>query len=139
MEAAFLRQLVTVESAPEPRPHSLPLRPQPSLTKSYPAIPQTDSDSTTIELMRFFNQATQNGRGKATSTTVTSADAPGHDLEMSRPASPLEAAPNVGVEAMQSIWDPYMNRFRLLCACLMSLVNGASDAAAGPMLPYMEK
>lgn len=62
------------------------------------------------------------------------------DLEMSRPSSPFSGLVDPdGVEALQSWWDPYMNRFRLLSACSLNLMNGMNDAAAGPLIPYMEK
>ncbi|CRK24205.1 hypothetical protein BN1708_013875 [Verticillium longisporum] len=42
-------------------------------------------------------------------------------------------------EPLQSMWDPYMNRWRLLTACLMNLGNGLNDSAPGALIPYMEK
>ncbi|PSR77381.1 major facilitator superfamily domain-containing protein [Coniella lustricola] len=137
MDASFLRQLVTVESAPAALA-PLPLRPQRSITKTYPAVPQRDS--TEIELAAISRPATHTGLGHGGPATP--------DLESSRPASPLMGrAPSSsnhhhdddGVEALQNIWDPHMNRFRLLSACTMNFANGMSDAAAGPLLPYMEK
>lgn len=32
-----------------------------------------------------------------------------------------------------------MNRFRLLSVCLINFLNGLSDSASGPLIPYMEK
>jgi hypothetical protein len=40
---------------------------------------------------------------------------------------------------MQSVWEPYMNRFRLLAMCLILFGNGLNDSAPGPLIPYMEK
>lgn len=40
---------------------------------------------------------------------------------------------------MQGVWDPYMNRFRLLSICLMNFGNGLNDSAPGALIPYMEK
>jgi hypothetical protein len=59
------------------------------------------------------------------------------DLEMSRPVSP-DPAPDA-VDAVMSVWNPFMNRFRLLSLCLCSLGDGLSDSAAGALIPYMEK
>jgi hypothetical protein len=59
------------------------------------------------------------------------------DLEMSRPVSPDPAAD--AVDTVMSMWDPFMNRFRLLSLCLCNLGNGLSDSAAGALIPYMEK
>lgn len=135
MDAAFLRQLVAVESAPA-NIESLPLRPQPSVTKTYPAVPQRDS--TEIELARVSRPAPHTGSyqsGSATPVYFSRSQTP--TLE-SRPASPVLDLDG-GVEVLQNMWDPYMNRFRLLSACLINLANGMSDAASGPLLPYMEK
>lgn len=57
------------------------------------------------------------------------------DLEMSRPATPVL---DEAVEAVPSVWDPYMNRFRLAALCLAALVGGMGDSAAGALIPYME-
>lgn len=138
MEAALFRQLVAVESAPA-QMESMPLRPPRSVTKTYPAVPQRDGAS--IELARMFRPATHTGgypSGTATPAAHPS-DPATPDLEMSRPSSPVPVRDDDGVEALQSVWDPYMNRFRLLSACLMNFMNGMSDSASGPLLPYMEK
>lgn len=136
MDAALLRQLVAVESAPA-HTETMPLRPQPSVTKTYPAVPQRDG--TSIELSVISSQATQSGgfqSGLVTATRPSGTAA--SDLEVGRPSGPVEPRDG-GVEALQSMWDPYMNRFRLLSACLTTFLNGMSDAASGPILPHMEK
>lgn len=134
MEATLLRQLMTVESAPA-RENAEPLRPQRSITKTYAAVPQRDS--TEIELARVSRPITLS----RSSTGIPSVDNQATpDLERSRPSSPLSGLMDPdGVEALHSWWDPYMNRFRLLSACSLNLMNGMNDAAAGPLIPYMEK
>ncbi|CAN8102480.1 unnamed protein product [Discula destructiva] len=122
MDTTLLRQLVTVASGPS-QEDSLPLRPQKSVTKTYAAVPQRDS--TEIELARVSRPGQYSGQTSP-------------DLEMSRPPSPM-AGHEDGVEALHNVWDPYMNRFRLLSACSLNLMNGMSDAASGPLIPYMEK
>lgn len=136
MDAAFLRQLVAVESAPA-HVEIMPLRPQPSVTKKHSVVPQRDG--TSIELGAIFSQATHSGAFQSgLVTTVRPSDAAAPDLEEGRPSS-LVRPRDGGVEALQSMWDPYMNRFRLLSACLINFLNGMSDAASGPILPHMEK
>lgn len=154
MEAALLRQLVAVESAPA-HMESTPLRPpQRTVTKTYPAVPalsRRESPPPSIELARISRPATYAAGGGCyddhphyhSSGSATPVDL---DLEMSRPASPVAASRrhlheprDEGVEALQNVWDPYMNRFRLLSACCMNLMNGMSDSASGPLLPYMER
>lgn len=55
---------------------------------------------------------------------------------MSRPPSPkMEGA----VDVVQTIWNPSMNKWRVLGACLIFFANGMNDSAPGALLPYMEK
>jgi hypothetical protein len=64
------------------------------------------------------------------------------DLERSRPSSPVHDHDRNGgieVEALQSITDPYMNRYRFLAVCLMNFANGLNDSAPGALIPSMEK
>lgn len=132
MDASFLRQLVAVESAPA-HIESMPLRPQKSITKTYPAVPQRDH--TSVELSR---PATHTGGYQSGTVTPTYTRPGTPDLESSRATSPI-LPPDDGFEALQNVWDPYMNRFRLLSACLTNLMNGMSDSSSGPIIPYMEK
>lgn len=137
MEAALLRQLVAVESAPA-NIESMPLRPQRTVAKIYPAVPNLSRRESTnsVELSCVSRPATHTGAGGGYQDDH-SGTAASVDLEMSRPASPV--VPDEGIDALQNLWDPYMNRFRFLSACLMNLMNGMSDSASGPLLPYMEK
>ncbi|EKG13024.1 Major facilitator superfamily, partial [Macrophomina phaseolina MS6] len=58
------------------------------------------------------------------------------------PATPGElegAAPNTpSAPLIPTLWNPPMNKYRLLCACLVYFGNGLSDAAPGALIPYME-
>lgn len=110
----------------------MPLRPQRSITKTYAAVPQRDS--TEIELVRVSRPIS----GTATCAVQPSEDQATPDLERRRPSSPGPGLDD-GVEALQSWGDPYMNRFRLLSASSLNFMNGMNDAAAGPLIPYMEK
>lgn len=59
---------------------------------------------------------------------------------MSPPVTPTSPGPDAEpVEALASVWEPSMNRFRLLAVCLANLGNALSDGAAGALIPYMEK
>lgn len=92
-----------------------------------------------FELSGMSRPATHSGGYRSgTATPAYQSGSASPDLEMSRPTSPVLPRDD-GVEALQSMWDPYMNRFRLLSACLMNLMNGMSDSASGPIIPYMEK
>lgn len=64
----------------------------------------------------------------------------GDDLEMSPPLSPAEPpSPGDVAEVQPSVWEPYMNRYRLVGLCTASLGNALFDGAAGALIPYMEK
>ncbi|KAF5634445.1 tetracycline resistance [Fusarium tjaetaba] len=62
---------------------------------------------------------------------------PADDLEMSQPDRPDSNTETV--EVAPTIWDPFMNRFRLLSTCLSQINNALSDGATGALIPYMEK
>ncbi|KAL8745503.1 MAG: hypothetical protein Q9190_002355 [Brigantiaea leucoxantha] len=59
-----------------------------------------------------------------------------NELEMSRSPSPLNEE---GAEALQTLSNPPMNKYRLFSACLMCFGNGLNDSAPGALIPYMEK
>jgi hypothetical protein len=126
MEAIMLKELVTVESAPEPMPSA----PAKAVPRVYRSMPQKEQS---IELQR----ARQLEIDPARSGTATPGDQIG-DLEMSHAPSPTITADGVEVEVLPSIWDPYMNRFRFLSTCLMNFQNGLNDSAPGALIPYME-
>lgn len=130
MDGMMLRTLVEVQSGHPASPSDeaiVPLTaPARAVARTYPGAPQK-SDS--IELQR-----TPRADGFASGTITPQAE---EDLEMSRPASPVSS--REVVEVLPSAWDPYMNRFRLASVCLANLGNALSDAAAGALIPYMEK
>lgn len=129
--ASMLHNFVEVESKPSssPRHHEpiTPLQtPAKAVSRTYPGAPQ---EPESIELRRLSEDD-----GRSTEPTTPRAE---QDLEMSRPTTPT--TPNEAVEALPSVWDPFMNRFRLAAICCASLVNGLNDSAAGALIPYMEK
>lgn len=143
MDSSLFHQLVAIESAPastesiSTRP---PLRPQKSITKTDRDVSglSRHDEGTFIELAHITRPATHTGGYEPATATHRSGTGTPADLEMSRPVTPM-MAPDDGVEALQSVWDPYMNRYRLLSACLINFANGMSDSASGPLIPYMEK
>lgn len=122
----MLRELVIVESAPP----ALPSAPAKAVSRVYPGVPQAEDS---IELQRLTRSATVPAGASGTTTPAEEIQ----DLEMSRPASPV--IPADGVEALPSIWDPYMNRYRFLTTCLLNFRNGLNDSAPGALIPYMER
>ncbi|KKY26814.1 putative mfs efflux [Diplodia seriata] len=55
------------------------------------------------------------------------------ELEGSSNTTPAAVRP-----AIQTFWNPPMNKWRVLCACLVYFGNGLSDSAPGALIPYME-
>ncbi|KAK7543318.1 major facilitator superfamily domain-containing protein [Phyllosticta citricarpa] len=51
----------------------------------------------------------------------------------SRSASPLDVT-----SIAQTLWNPPMNKWRVLCCCLVYFGDGLSDSAPGALIPYME-
>lgn len=128
MDASMFRGFVQVQQASLPespseelyRPLTAPAR---AVPRTYPGAPQRES----FDYHRISNMS------PPVSGTTTPREE--MDIEMSRPSSP--AAPSV--EVVPTVWEPYMNRYRLLAAFLASMGNALSDSAAGALIPYMEK
>ncbi|KAM0350123.1 hypothetical protein ACHAPU_003286 [Fusarium lateritium] len=129
MDVSMLSGLVAVHSAPAESPSEglyRPLTAPPkTLSRTHISAPQRDS-------FDLHDIPVRNGNAPDAGLTNV-----GNDLEMSRPNTPdssIEA-----VEVVPTIWNPFMNRFRLLFGCLAQLGNALSDGAAGALIPYMEK
>jgi hypothetical protein len=45
----------------------------------------------------------------------------------------------LALEQVQTIWNPYKNRFRVLSSCLTVCANGCNDSAPGALLASIEK
>ncbi|TWU72814.1 hypothetical protein ED733_004422 [Metarhizium rileyi] len=131
MGATMLRTLVELQPASSQQdaegiiPHAAPER---VVQKTHHGVPAPESPSTELH-----DLSGGSGDGPVTPRTEVNAD----DLEMSRAVSP-DPAPDA-VDAVMSVWNPFMNRFRLLSLCLCILGDGLSDSAAGALIPYMEK
>lgn len=44
-----------------------------------------------------------------------------------------------GIDQVQTVWNPYWNRFRVLAACLTSFANGMNDSAPGALIASIER
>jgi hypothetical protein len=127
--------LIDVESSSSTQSHAIPIAPQKALPRIYHSIP------TPVELDNLQWGTKLNGPSKPESGTATPTGTQTPrvaDLEMSRPASPVDDVHD-GVGAMQSFANPPMNRFRMSSVCLLNFGNGLSDSAPGALIPYMEK
>lgn len=129
MDASMLSGLVVVQSAAAESPTEELYRP---LTAPPKTLPRSHISGPQRESFDLHNIPVRDGN-KSDAVLPNAAN----DLEMSRPNSPdsnVEA-----VEVVPTIWNPFMNRFRILFGCLAQLGNALSDSAAGALIPYMEK
>lgn len=113
-----------------------PIAPKKAMPHNYHSIPQEPPDNIELDNLQWGAKLTgPAGSGPASASGADTYNAP-NDLEMSRPSSP--ALELEGFEAMQSLSNPSMNRFRMLSVCLMTLCQGLNDSAPGALIPYIE-
>jgi hypothetical protein len=114
----------------------IPTAPEKALPRTYHSVPQAPPD--TIELDNLQWGARLTGPADSGAVTPSGVETPvaPNDLEMSRPVTPTQESE--GFEAMQSITNPPMNRFRMLAVCTMSFCMGLNDSAPGALIPYIE-
>ena len=43
------------------------------------------------------------------------------------------------IDQVQTVWNPYWNRFRVLAACLTAFANGMNDSAPGALIASIER
>ena len=112
---------------------------QGSSTKDPPAShPHTTSikSPSPIELDELGWGTRYNGPASSTNEpTAPETPSTPNELEQSRPASPERE----GTHFLQSWSSPYMNKWRVLDACIEQFGNGLNDAAPGALIPYMEQ
>ncbi|CAJ2514169.1 Uu.00g022880.m01.CDS01 [Anthostomella pinea] len=126
MESALSHIRVDFESNSQP---TLPQAPGRVVSRTYPAVPQQDD---TIELEPMSPR--QNDSSKSFPATPREE----RDLGMSVPGTPAEPADDGAVEALPSLSDPPMNKFRLMTCCTQNFLGGVTDSAPGALIPYME-
>ncbi|KAF4962921.1 hypothetical protein FSARC_9034 [Fusarium sarcochroum] len=129
MDASMLSGLVAVQSAPVESPSEELYRP---LTEPAKTVPRTPLRGPQRESFELHNIPIRDVNNSGTIPANAS-----NDLEMSRPNSP--DSNSEAVEAVPTMWNPFMNRFRIIYGCIASFGNALSDGAAGALIPYMEK
>ena len=139
--------LVHVESAP-----ALPAAPGRVLSRTHSAaLPRDDDIELQATRQRIQHQHTKSPSGSLSGTVgsrdgeaVSARTAAGGGGVVPGSSSPALSTTGSGtggtdaVEAVQSLSDPPMNRYRLMSICLMQLLGGLNDAAPGALIPYME-
>lgn len=110
--------------------------PQKAFSKVYHSVPTPDEENEGFQWAPRLHGPSKGDSGAATPTGTHTPRV--NDLEMSRPASPVQDDGET-FPAMQSFSNPPMNRFRMSAVSLMNFANGLNDAAPGALIPYMEK
>ena len=107
------------------------------------AAPFTKSDSSVGLELQPITPSTRSTTSKGDSINMApiletpppaTPKTPSH-LGQSRQSSPPQ---DRATDMVQSFWNPYMNRFRVVACCLMLIGNGLNDAAPGALLNYIE-
>ncbi|KAH6680445.1 major facilitator superfamily domain-containing protein [Halenospora varia] len=113
----------TLTTLSEPAKISLPNIPEKAVPHGFDGKAEAP-----IELGPFPNIVARNGHAAEASPTGQS------DSERCR-------SPPAGsvVEQMQTIWNPYKNRFRVLGCCFTGFANGMNDSAPGALLASIER
>ncbi|KAI5925263.1 major facilitator superfamily domain-containing protein [Camillea tinctor] len=130
MDSTLLKTLVQVESNTQ----SLPQAPQRVVSRTYPAVPQQDGVDT-IELQSLRHPPKHDSPSHPSSGATTPGDE--RDVEMRTPDTPVQPG-DVYVEALPSLTDPPMNKFRFATCCFQCFLGGLTDSAPGALIPYME-
>lgn len=130
MNSSLFGTLVQVESnSTRHDEHPLPIAPQRVKSRTYPAVPQQDS----IELEPLRHPLNDGG---ISSTPGPATPREEMDVEMSAPGTPV--GPTDTFDALPTLNDPPMNKFRLATCCFLNFVGGLTDSAPGALIPYME-
>jgi hypothetical protein len=88
--------------------------------------PGTSDDQIDIELNQISNGIVGSSSGDPEVFPTSSEDADGADT-----------GPNS--EQIQTIWNPYKNRFRVLASCMTAFGNGLNDSAPGALIASLER
>ncbi|QYS97888.1 Putative mfs efflux protein [Trichoderma simmonsii] len=141
---SLLQSLVNIESdhasTESATASPVPTTPAKVFPRTYPSVPQRDNS---IEIGMSQQNISQPEASTSSPSSHTEAQIEvGGDVEMTRylaPANAPDMESDDGIPALQSVWDPYMNRYRLLSVCMLSFGNGMKDSAPGALLPYIEE
>lgn len=128
--------LLDIESSPGQRDHhSIPIPSQKGLSGVHRTASQAHIKPLTVETPGLQFEADSPTPKTPTAKTLG-------ELEMSRPSTPPPNEMGVGDEAVDAVmsWkDPFMNRYRMVAICLLSITQGLSDSAPGALIPYIQE
>ncbi|CAI6342125.1 unnamed protein product [Periconia digitata] len=89
---------------------------------------------TSIELNDLNSNETQSSKATPSSVQTQTPKTP-NETEQSQPSVRVQ---HEAAQALHSWNDPPINKWRILCCCLLHFANGINDAAVGALIPYME-
>ncbi|TVY43629.1 Bypass of stop codon protein [Lachnellula occidentalis] len=115
---------ITIESPSIPIPS--PSKPKASIRHGFPGPGAS---------LEMYNMPESNGISRDSiirPQNLESLPPSNHELTSSSPPGPM-------VDQMQTVWEPYKNRFRVLAASLTALANGMNDSANGALIGSIEK
>jgi hypothetical protein len=115
---------ITIESPRLPIP--LPSKPKPSIQHGF------SEPGVSLEMYDMPERSAV--PGNSVNKTQTLESRPPLTLELVNSSSPGRM-----VDQMQTLWEPYKNRFRVLAACLTVFANGMNDSANGALIGSIEK
>ncbi len=119
--------ITMLDSVEHATPHTLPLSIPPHSTASITPIELNSKVDIEMHPASFQEQV------------LSSCDAPPNPTQAGGSEGPSQTTPTQISEQIQSIWEPYKNRYRVLAACGTSFANGMNDAAAGALIASLEK
>ena len=127
MSASSLAAAIFIESdqIAAPRPSS----PERSIRDGSPreADPPVDLEMYHMRTVEPSpNSPMSNGPAKRSSRSSNETD----------PASP---PPSHAADQVQTLWNPYKNRFRVLASCTTAFANGLNDSAPGALIASVER
>ena len=57
----------------------------------------------------------------------------------SNETDPSSPPPSHASDQIQTLWNPYKNRFRVLASCMTAFANGLNDSAPGALITSVER
>ena len=128
MLASSFAATISIESSNIPNPP--PVHSKKSVRDTFPreADPPVDLEMLPISVVEQSpNTPAKTGKGKSPSRSS--------DAEPHSSGSP----PGHASEQIQTIWNPYKNRFRVLASCMAVFGNGMNDSAPGALIASIER
>jgi hypothetical protein len=126
MSFTSLERSIVIESRAASIPYPCPTKPENSHQERVPAG------------FRFSTEMNTIATGGVFSESVNEPYVPEWQPQ-ARPENPSSRSTGEGVDRVETIWEPYKNRYRVLAACFTAFGNGMNDSANGALIESLEK